>query len=401
MAIINCIECGNAFSDKAPACPHCGCPIEFANPQYVFKESTTQKVHPESNSRRTLLRDYLERIRLLESDMYTLTELIDKLNPLIKECPTKSKIIPPTKPSPPRPPRFYSEFSVTKYTVKAFGKGLTSVGFNPIGAVYWGVRDGVESAAKTVKGNKMARKWNIELQEKFDQDNKLYYEQLLPEYEKQMVQYEDRVREEDARYDREVARIRFYNQGITEQIELAIKEKESTEMALRRLYDTGIIFHKYRGIVPVTMFCEYMDSGRRTELEGVHGMYDLYEQELLGQQIVNSISEVNRSLRYISYQIGGIANQLSGIARNQIMLHEEIARGNEISRRISQDTSEMLSQSAAMLSSVEEIEMKLRAIHKTSEMSAYNTEVTARRVDAIAKIEEYEYSLRHPMFPSV
>lgn len=26
MALITCVECGNEFSDKAPACPKCGCP---------------------------------------------------------------------------------------------------------------------------------------------------------------------------------------------------------------------------------------------------------------------------------------------------------------------------------------------------------------------------------------
>ena len=33
MALINCAECSNPFSDKALACPHCGCPVEFAKPQ--------------------------------------------------------------------------------------------------------------------------------------------------------------------------------------------------------------------------------------------------------------------------------------------------------------------------------------------------------------------------------
>lgn len=28
MALIECPECGKEFSDKAPACPNCGCPIE-------------------------------------------------------------------------------------------------------------------------------------------------------------------------------------------------------------------------------------------------------------------------------------------------------------------------------------------------------------------------------------
>ena len=32
MALIKCKECGKEFSDKATACPNCGCPIEQARP---------------------------------------------------------------------------------------------------------------------------------------------------------------------------------------------------------------------------------------------------------------------------------------------------------------------------------------------------------------------------------
>ncbi len=400
MAIINCAECGKTLSDKAPACPHCGCPIEFATPRSTTIEAIVQTGHRENDSQKLLLRDYLERIRLLETDVYTLRVLVGELRPLIKPPPTKNEIVPPIKPTPPYDPGHWSAKSVGKNAVKAFGKGLTSVGFHPIAAVYWGVRDSVESAVKTARHNKWSESYHAEEQRKYEQATKHYHDVLLPEYEKQMKDYEEKVREEDARYSREIVQIQFYNQGITEQINRAEKEKEDAANALKKLYDTDIIFPKYRGIVPVTMFCEYMDSGRRTNLEGIHGMYDLYEQELLGNRIVDGISQVNNALKYISYQIGGIANQLSGIARNQIMLHEEIALGNEISRKISRNTTELLSQSAMFLSSAEEIDKKLSAIHKVSEMSAYTTEMTARRVDAIAKIEEYEYSLRHPLFPS-
>ena len=34
MALIKCPECGKEISDKAGACPHCGCPI--GNVQYLL-----------------------------------------------------------------------------------------------------------------------------------------------------------------------------------------------------------------------------------------------------------------------------------------------------------------------------------------------------------------------------
>ena len=39
MALIKCSECGQMVSDKASACPHCGCPVnQTSQPQYFGDE---------------------------------------------------------------------------------------------------------------------------------------------------------------------------------------------------------------------------------------------------------------------------------------------------------------------------------------------------------------------------
>ena len=43
MALINCIECGKQFSDRATACPQCGLPTTFS------KEGIAQKTSDEVN----------------------------------------------------------------------------------------------------------------------------------------------------------------------------------------------------------------------------------------------------------------------------------------------------------------------------------------------------------------
>ncbi len=44
MALIKCSECGKDISDKAEACPHCGCPValmaESKADSYVSKDKT-------------------------------------------------------------------------------------------------------------------------------------------------------------------------------------------------------------------------------------------------------------------------------------------------------------------------------------------------------------------------
>lgn len=48
MAIIKCSECGKEVSDKAPQCPHCGCPVGTTN-------STTQQSEKDSNPSNTVV----------------------------------------------------------------------------------------------------------------------------------------------------------------------------------------------------------------------------------------------------------------------------------------------------------------------------------------------------------
>lgn len=41
MALIKCTECGKVFSDKAPACPNCGCPTDcIINPNPIAGNDT-------------------------------------------------------------------------------------------------------------------------------------------------------------------------------------------------------------------------------------------------------------------------------------------------------------------------------------------------------------------------
>lgn len=45
MALITCTECGKEISDKASACPNCGCPIEHIKPHEETKEQEYSLLH--------------------------------------------------------------------------------------------------------------------------------------------------------------------------------------------------------------------------------------------------------------------------------------------------------------------------------------------------------------------
>ena len=366
MALINCSECGKSFSDRASVCPHCGCPMEFAKQSQAKSIQSVNQQQAVSTPQ--ALRKYLEDVRVLETDVYTMTTAINNLTAQIKPEPTKKSVYEPDKP-----------YLREEKEAHGFWWWFSLNIFDWIGMYIWDIR-------KANKENKEIRAFN---------------EASMARYHKEMVEYEAAVKAENRRYINAWVQTTAFNEGINKQIEALTTEKKATEAALQKVYDINIIYPKYRGIIPVTMFCEYMDSGLRTDLTGVNGMYQWYETQLMGQQIVNSLSEINSTLHHISYQLGSIANQLTEIQRNQTMLYEEIARGNEIASQINQSTGKLLEQSASMVSTMEDMERQIGSMRSTAETTAFTTAATARRVDAIAKIQEHEYALRHPNFPSV
>ena len=215
------------------------------------------------------------------------------------------------------------------------------------------------------------------------------YDAVLKEsecvYNDAVIRYENESKAYENDYAQLLKKTEEFNGNLDAQISAIISNKAASESALKELYDLNIIYHKYRSLIPITMFCEYLDSGIRSELHGANGIYDLYEQQLMGHQIVGELSTVNSNLRTISCQLGNIANQLSGIERNQVLLHEEIARGNAIATQIKNGTEKLLNS----------CDRHLSAIETAAEITAFNAESTARRTDAMARISEYEFAAKN------
>lgn len=79
---------------------------------------------------------------------------------------------------------------------------------------------------------------------------------------------------------------------------------------LNSYYDLNIIFPKYRSLIPISSFYEYLQSGRCTELTGTNGTYNKYEDELRQNLIISKLDT--------------IISQLENIKSNQFMLYQAI-----------------------------------------------------------------------------
>ena len=117
------------------------------------------------------------------------------------------------------------------------------------------------------------------------------------------------------------------------QISTAKNTLTSTQQTLQRFYGLNVIYPKYRNFVAISMFYEYLCSGRCSALEGHEGAYNIYEQEIRMNLILSKLDEV-------------IAH-LDRIEGNQYMLASAIREGNAKADQIYQTLQNVESNTAA------------------------------------------------------
>lgn len=142
------------------------------------------------------------------------------------------------------------------------------------------------------------------------------------------------------------------NDEITKSEEL-LKE---TFKARNELYAYDIIFEKYRDVVALSSFYEYLMSGRCTSLEGADGAYNIYENEIRANRVIA--------------QLDAVISSLDDIKQNQYMMYQEL-------RKINTSLQQLNSTMDAAVGSLRNIETNTKHISENSDLIAHNTAVTA------------------------
>lgn len=172
----------------------------------------------------------------------------------------------------------------------------------------------------------------------------------LENFEK-VEEYKQNLRNTRARVSNELA---TKNVILANEDALWDKYNETNEI-LQSLYGLGVIHPKYRNLAAISSIYEYFDTGRVTTLEGVNGAYNLYESEYRLDRIITNLDIV-------------ISN-LQGIREAQYYLFNALSDANN---RIAKLTH--LSQLSLDIS---------KQNQQTSEIIAYNTQVTASNTAAL------------------
>lgn len=200
-------------------------------------------------------------------------------------------------------------------------------------------------------------------------------------YDEALASYEKAVAEEPQRFAREKAEIERFNAVIDAQLDALRDSINKTRTALDRLYALNIIFPKYRAIIPVTMFYEYLETGRCEELAGAVGAYNKYEEELRMELIIGELRGVKRVLTSIRGQLGQLSAQAERLQQNQYLLFQSMQESNRQIGNISRSAASLAQSNAA--------------IANNTAWTAYSAASAARSAKAIAHATEFEHNQRY------
>ncbi len=157
----------------------------------------------------------------------------------------------------------------------------------------------------------------ISVKRKQNEYNK-YYRLRLKEYDDLISRDKERVKKE-----------LFQKRSIYPQIKLLLDKYNDSKQCLRKLYDYNIIYPKYQNIIAVASFFEYFDSGRCNQLTGHGGAYDVYENEIKFNRIVNKLDLVIEKLDKIADNQLELANVLYQANKKIDSLNDSVVRASQ------------------------------------------------------------------------
>lgn len=134
------------------------------------------------------------------------------------------------------------------------------------------------------------------------------------------------------------------------------KDLKDVEKTLSKYYDLDVIYPKYRNLVALTTFAEYLESGRCKSLYGYTGCYNVYEQELRQNIIIGKLDQ--------------ILIQLDQIKKVQFATYLAIQQSNAIQSAMLNTCNEMLDETRRENAMLEAQAQDNKIIKRNSEITS-------------------------------
>ncbi len=150
------------------------------------------------------------------------------------------------------------------------------------------------------------------------------YEEKNFEYNQQINHYNNSQKKNKKKQEEFDATIRQCNDSSAAFRASAIPHINETKALLEKLYNKNIIYPKYCTLPALTSIYEYFMTGRCTELTGPHGAYNLYEDEVRKDMIINRLDTVIENLEQIRYNQYTLYQQVKSIKKNSDAMVSEL-----------------------------------------------------------------------------
>lgn len=147
------------------------------------------------------------------------------------------------------------------------------------------------------------------------------------------------------------------------QLNEARKQVNTAQQNLNRLYSENILPAQYRNMIAVATMYQWLCSGRCTEIYGHGGLFDTYEYDKKMGMIISTLGEIN--------------DKLDTVISNQNELYNEVVRGNEIAEKTYQSVRNIENNTDRMARDVSQIKV--------------NSNITAMNTARSARMNEYMY----------
>lgn len=153
--------------------------------------------------------------------------------------------------------------------------------------------------------------------------------------------------------------------------------------ARNKLYAADVIYEKYRNVVALSTFYEYLMSGRCDSLVGADGAYNLYESETRANLIISNLTEINKSLDKIQQTQYLICSQLKAMNRALDTVNETLTAAYNTIIDIKADTTGIRENTNDMNSYLEQISKNSSIVAHNTAATAYYAKINSELTDAL------------------
>ena len=351
MSLIVCPECGQKFSDKAVACPHCGCPTgkQAAVPALArAEEPAVLDTVP-----REKVIQHLRYAAELEQAVFTYDRACDGLTSKISGLGLRRSI------KPPEAPDCTATFVSMMYTMPVFAAILLFI-FLLSGGHFWSELLCILSVVLIFFSGEVFCKVLGALA--FGTLISAVIGLISVIVEVSNFNKAKNAHQEALNADgRRVANEQRLAQKLIKQRSEILDKTIETQMQLDALYDLNIIFPKYRNMVAVVTMLEYLESGRCTGLTGPHGAYDTFSTEEKQNAIIGKLDIV--------------IDRLDEIRNSQYMLYDAIQEANSTASEICYQADRLIETNGK--------------IAENAALAAYNSEIIRRNTEVSAYVDAF------------